>query len=138
MKTKKCSTCKEIKPINEFTKKRTSTDGLASQCRVCTRKCVRNHYYNNKQYYFDKNKRKKKKIKDWLENYKKDKVCIRCGESRFYCLDFHHRIKEEKEYCVTDAYVFGTWRFIKKEIDKCDILCANCHRELHWLENHTE
>ena len=70
-----------------------------------------------------------------LENYKKTLSCKKCGESRFYLLDFHHRNPEEKEYAISDNPRAGL-ETIKKEIAKCDVLCANCHREWHYLEQH--
>jgi hypothetical protein len=45
-------------------------------------------------------------------------------------LDFHHRNPKIKVECIGSWYMWD-WKKLKKELDKCDLLCANCHRELH-------
>jgi len=54
-----------------------------------------------------------------------------CGYSRYVgALDLHH-IKGKKEFLIsTDAYLH-TWEEIKAELNKCVLLCSNCHREMH-------
>lgn len=74
--------------------------------------------------------------REFIKNYKKDKRCEICGYNKYpRILDFHHRKKEEKNQGV--CFLAKSLRnidTIKKEIDKCMILCPNCHRELHLLE----
>lgn len=71
------------------------------------------------------------RVKEDLIKYKGGK-CIICG----YCknvpraYDFHHRNPEEKEFNISKYTVLNTER-LKKEVDKCDLLCKNCHAELH-------
>lgn len=48
MQTKRCSTCKEIKPVSEFNKNRSAKDGLQKQCKDCHRECVRRYRATNK------------------------------------------------------------------------------------------
>ena len=71
-------------------------------------------------------------LHDWLQNYKSNLRCSRCGEDRIATLDFHHRDSSQKEYSVTKAIQRG-WKVerVLNEIAKCDVLCANCHRKLH-------
>ena len=78
---------------------------------------------------------RKDKLKIWLSDYKKNLVCKTCGESRWYVLEFHHRDPDEKEKAIGQMLHDGWSREkIMKEIEKCDTLCANCHRELHYLD----
>lgn len=57
--------------------------------------------------------------------------CITCGYSKsLAALDFHHRNENEKEWPPSRLMSYR-WEVVKKEIEKCDLLCANCHRELH-------
>lgn len=55
-----------------------------------------------------------------------------CGYRRCVgALDLHH-IKGDKKFLIsTDAYLHS-WVDIKNELDKCVLLCSNCHRELHY------
>jgi hypothetical protein len=66
----------------------------------------------------------------WLRSLKVQ--CIRCPENDPVCLVFHHRNPDEKEINVTTAVNNGWSRQrILKEIEKCDVLCANCHAKEH-------
>lgn len=71
------------------------------------------------------------KVKNYVYAYKLYKSCLICGESEPACLDFHH-ISNDKEINIADAIRCG-WSLdkIKKEIEKCVIVCANCHRLIH-------
>jgi len=62
--------------------------------------------------------------------------CERCGYKRCKdALEFHHRDSTEKSFSVSKAMVhIRSWEAIRAELDKCDLLCANCHRELHAAE----
>ena len=57
--------------------------------------------------------------------------CMICGYKKcISALEFHHRIPSEKEFAISSA--FGRdWFKIAIELEKCDLLCANCHREVH-------
>lgn len=68
----------------------------------------------------------------WLRDYKSKQQCSVCEESESSCLDFHHRDPSSKEglVCKMVASAASLER-IEKEINKCDILCSNCHRKLH-------
>lgn len=67
---------------------------------------------------------------------KEGKSCIRCGESHPAALQFHHRDPTTKLFNIADGIVSGGWteEQIREEIAKTDILCANCHRIIHWEE----
>ena len=58
--------------------------------------------------------------------------CIVCG----YCkcidaLEFHHRDESSKEEAPSEAIIKWSWERAKKELDKCDLVCSNCHKEIH-------
>lgn len=61
---------------------------------------------------------------------KKSNPCS-CGESDPSCLVFHHRNAEEKELAISELYD-KSWDKLKSEIEKCDVMCVNCHRKLHY------
>lgn len=75
-----------------------------------------------------------KRRRDQLDQFRAGKQCARCGEAHSACLDFHHRDPTQKRFEIAT----GVYRFavatVEAEILKCDILCSNCHRKLHYDE----
>lgn len=62
-------------------------------------------------------------------------ACIRCGYDKCQdAMDFHHRDPAEKNFTIGGGAYTRKWDSLKLELDKCDLLCANCHRELHAAE----
>ena len=58
--------------------------------------------------------------------------CIKCGYNKYpEVLEFHHRNPTEKDFSISKKGHYRSWKRISEEIKKCDLLCANCHRELH-------
>lgn len=84
------------------------------------------------------NERKKyaEKQKEFIL-FKSNFSCKKCGEKRPYLLDFHHKNPNEKDFTISDKARINLEN-IKEELDKCDVLCANCHREQHYLNSHNE
>lgn len=59
--------------------------------------------------------------------------CSSCGYDKcFAAIDFHHRNPSEKEISPC-TLLFRSEKVIREELHKCDILCANCHREVHHM-----
>lgn len=80
-----------------------------------------------------KNRNKSMKFK--FDEFKKTQKCAVCGETRPYVLDFHHINPEDKSHSISDMVSTGySLKAIMKEVEKCEVLCANCHRELHYKE----
>jgi predicted HNH restriction endonuclease len=46
-------------------------------------------------------------------------------------LDFHHRDPKQKSFGLSVRGLTRSWEKIQKELDKCILVCANCHREIH-------
>jgi len=57
--------------------------------------------------------------------------CEKCGDDKWYHLDFHHTKEKEAEVSIL---LRSRWSKIEKELSKCILLCANCHREYHFNE----
>jgi hypothetical protein len=76
--------------------------------------------------------------------YKASIGCSNCGEKDPIVLDFHHREKEQKSKRLKGKFGFKRsfpafgWKALTEEIEKCDILCANCHRRHTHLERTME
>jgi len=89
-------------------------------------------YYKNREERIKRKDRRRAKIRRWLYEYKDTQCeCVRCGEDRPPCLDFHHPGAKESDIAtmVVDGY---SRQSIREEIDRCIVLCANCHRIEHY------
>ena len=70
-------------------------------------------------------------IKQWGLEYKGDKCCI-CGYNKCQeALEFHHIDESKKSFSLSDHGIKLDWPLIQQELDKCVVVCANCHREIH-------
>ena len=121
---KRCSHCKRIKNKASFNKDSSTPDGLSYQCRVCRLRTQ---------------KKSKAKYLRKVDALKAELSCAKCGDSRSYVLDFHHNDPKKKRMSISDMRDKQLpLDEIKKEIAKCTVLCASCHRELHYLKLTTE
>lgn len=74
---------------------------------------------------------RRKKLKAMVVEYKGGK-CVLCGYSRsVWALDLHHVDGSQKEFGLSVRGLTRSWEKIKEESDKCVLVCANCHREIH-------
>ena len=86
--------------------------------------CVRCHSAKTKR---DRRSELKKKAIDY-----KGGKCSKCGYATdFSALEFHHVDTSTKEFNISKYALGKDWGIIRKELDKCILLCANCHREVH-------
>lgn len=118
MNTKKCSKCGRELPLTEYYSR--GGGRLRSECKECHKTYVKEKYQERKNI---------------IGEVKTAIGCEKCGEKRSYVLDFHH-----KDPTIKDADIArmtsnkNKIEDIQKEIDKCVVLCSNCHREFHHLE----
>lgn len=69
----------------------------------------------------------KQELKKRLSKIKESSGCVDCGVNNHIVLDFDHL--SDKKYNVSRMIHDGfSWAAIKKEIAKCEVVCANCHR----------
>jgi hypothetical protein len=60
----------------------------------------------------------------------KDRPCVDCGKSYpYYVMDFDHRDPTLKVFSIGHDGAKFSYKKLKEEIEKCDVVCANCHRE---------
>lgn len=75
--------------------------------------------------------KRRKKIKSLAIEYKGGK-CRVCGYAKCNAaLDFHHKLGAEKSFGLGLNGMTRSWERTKAEVDKCVLVCANCHREIH-------
>ena len=74
--------------------------------------------------------KRRKKLKTLAIEYKGGK-CVVCGYKKCVgALELHHVNKNDKKFGIGDKGYTRSWEKIKVELDKCLLLCANCHREV--------
>lgn len=89
-------------------------------------------YYKNREHRIAVKDRRREELKQWLYEYKRDEcICERCGEGFPGALDFHHPGTKEADISVLTNHGYSQERIIT-EIDRCDVLCANCHQKEHF------
>ena len=94
--------------------------------------CSKKHYELNKQEYIDRSTKnnilRRERNKSFIEDYKKLNPCVDCGESNTIVLEFDHITGDKfKDISTMANQMYGLDK-IKEEIDKCEVVCANCHR----------
>lgn len=137
MITKFCKGCEKDLPLtDEFFASRVDRKNklFQSLCRECQKQYRRDHYLENKQKYIDKAKVYTQNCVDWFNEFKQKLKCERCPEDRYWVLDFHHKDPNEKDVEVSLLVRKGNKKKLIEEINKCIVLCANCHRDLHFQE----
>ena len=92
------------------------------------------YYQERKGLYAEQSRQSRQRKKEWYNNIMSDKSCSRCGESDVACLDWHHTDPTQKEAGVSWLLANRSRQSILEEMDKCIVLCANCHRKLHYYE----
>jgi hypothetical protein len=118
MENKICSQCGETKLIGDFYKKK-GYKTPQSKCKTCFNKYCTDRWVNKKIFFIE---------------YLGSK-CFDCGISYpkepYAIFDFHHRDPNKKEFDWSKLRLKSDIK-IKEEVDKCDLLCSNCHRKRHF------
>ncbi|MBU1046677.1 hypothetical protein KKH36_02775 [Patescibacteria group bacterium] len=85
--------------------------------------------YKYKEDLYKAQKRHRIKIRQEVLNFLTKKSCVDCGEKDPIVLDFDH-IEKNKKFKSVARMLAGhySWESVLKEINKCEIRCANCHR----------
>ncbi len=89
-------------------------------------------YLRNKETIISRTRSRTEATKKWYREYMAGKCCTFCAESTFECLDWHHVDPSTKSAQISDMVHRHRPEFrILEEMDKCILVCANCHRKLH-------
>jgi len=119
---KTCSKCKCEKSADDFVAGK-------GYCKSCQREMSKAHYNANRQTYLDRNKKRQEANREFLREFKEN-PCQGCGVIYpYYVMDLHHRDGEVKEALISQLVNKTTLPRLKRELEKCDLLCPNCHRE---------
>jgi len=75
--------------------------------------------------------KRRKMIRKMAVEYKGGK-CVICNYGKCeQALEFHHSDFNNKDFGISAKGYTRSWKAVKNELDKCILLCANCHREVH-------
>ena len=119
MITKVCTKCKRELPLTSFYSR--GGGRYRSECKECHCTYVKEKYQERK---------------GKVNEFKSQEGCQKCGDKRSYVLDYHHIDPQTKEATIARITSNNNkMNDIQKEIEKCVILCANCHREYHYFKN---
>jgi hypothetical protein len=127
MSVRICKTCKEEKPLDEFHSSVSSTFISESDKVYRRRVCKKCHTKTNGE--------RRKAVVAWFAEYKKTLKCQHCQVADFRVLEFHHEDSSTKEFNLGDLVrKTPSKERLMTEVDKCIVLCANCHRIHHYKE----
>jgi len=95
----------------------------------------RKYYLANKEKIIAISKANRAIGKARWDTFKRTLKCTKCGFNHPAALDFHHVDPNEKENLVSKLVSNGCFAAAMEEVQKCIVLCANCHRVHHYEEN---
>jgi hypothetical protein len=127
--TKRCSMCGERKPLSEFHRDRSRSDGVQQKCKPCNIEL-------NKRWYREHPEARPRRMDAYAKRRRLERQalilenllehpCVDCGEADPVVLDFDHL---RDKIANVSAMLTRRWSTILAEIEKCEVVCANCHR----------
>ena len=126
----RCCRCGSRKPAGEFAWRRKAKGQRDTFCRPCRAAYKREHYLANKQRYIDQARVQKQRLArertQYLVDYFATHPCVDCGETDPLVLEFDHL--RDKRFNIGSALPYRNWMSVLAEIEKCEVVCANCHR----------
>jgi hypothetical protein len=133
-----CTKCGNEKAEADFFVKDKITGRLHTQCKECYKEHRKTyhtqHYAKYHQEYLIRAKTRRTELREEFRRnmleYLQDKACVVCNESDIRVLEFDHLDPSQKLFSISQAVRLGyRWNGVLKEIEKCRILCANCHKK---------
>lgn len=129
MHTKKCRKCGIEYPIDTFYINVRYKDGRYTWCKHCFVEAKKKNITKEQKNSYAKSSHHRRKA---LGIAYLGGVCSVCGIKDDPCIyDFHHKDPAQKEYTITQRIRWKSFDKIKRELDKCILVCSNCHRKLH-------
>ena len=131
--SKYCNACSSLKPLSLFSNK-------GNSCKECANEKSREYYARARE---DKEWMQKKRDTINVLGFKRKEEAIEikggkcedCNNSFHQCqYDFHHVDPAEKEFNLANILKRKDFNAVKEELDKCVLLCSNCHRMRHYKE----
>ena len=124
---KECRKCKELKSLTDFHKDVSMKDGKRSYCKPCSISI--SLAANKKRYIINHEK---------LREYEGGEfICSKCSFSykNYAPFEYHHIDRASKEFMIGEKMWVSKFENWSQELDKCTLLCVNCHRIEHFDDN---
>lgn len=131
MKSKICARCKREKEVTEFCKHKRMKDGLQSACKACMNDSYKRSRNKKKKHYKNTQQLREQKNKKRFDAWKHARGCSVCNEDEPICLDLHHLTSTDKENEVANMVRKVSWKTLMTEVNKCIVVCRNCHAKIH-------
>jgi len=91
----------------------------------------RRRYSDRREYLVKAVQKRRKKVREMAVEFLGGR-CIRCGYDRCTeALEIHHLESSDKDFGISDKGYTRSWNRVREELQKCELLCSNCHREVH-------
>jgi hypothetical protein len=123
---KTCSRCNTEKDESQFTVKNKATGLLQSICKPCKKEYNTLHYADNKAKRILQKGEKRDEYRREFYSYLMTLSCVDCGNSDFRVIEFDHL--RDKSFNIADKVGDMPLKTLMKEIEKCEPVCANCHK----------
>jgi len=136
--TRVCTKCFQEKPIEDFPFKNSLLGKRHAVCKPCTATRSKRLYSEDRESQIERvrinNQRYRGTAREYVWEYLSTHPCTACGETDPIVLEFHHQ-RGDKDSEVSRLIGRGaSIEVIQAEIDKCTVLCSNCHRRLTAIE----
>jgi hypothetical protein len=137
VREKVCLTCKQSKPLEEFPRRRASSDGLHALCRSCNSARARAYYAANRERHvrviMARKAVQRRAALEAVGEHLLSHPCADCGEADIRVLDFDHREGVRKRAEVMKLAQDGySVTVVMAEIAKCEVRCRNCHARVTY------
>jgi hypothetical protein len=130
MKTRRCGRCQHDLPLPAFAWRRAERGQRDNYCYRRRAAYKREHYAANRERYIRnagvRRQREVRRRMRLLLEYLAEHPCTDCGEDDPVVLEFDHL--EDKVFDISRGLRERPWKAVKDEIEKCEVVCASCHR----------
>lgn len=124
---KTCYQCKQEKNPEAFATRQGKTLSYCIECYESAYGPLSEKRINDTARARIARKRQAKKCQEFIRGLLETTPCMDCGITDMIVLQFDHRNPEEKEKGISCLLAEGRMTRLRSEVQKCDIVCANCH-----------
>lgn len=126
-----CSSCLRELPLEAFAFRSRKLNKRHSKCKDCKKVYNQSHYQKDKESYSKRARKNTARYKaaaaEYILEHLQEHPCVDCGEPDPVVLEFDH-LRDKKKNLSRMVSNGCSIQNLQKEIDKCEVRCANCHR----------